>query len=81
MAFIPINHKVSNPVVTTFGDSLQAVMTTNSPSRLLAMKFYGANGVEFGDLAKQKIESYTFQGFSLFPICIAKNIMIMSLDG
>ncbi|CAN6609306.1 C-1-tetrahydrofolate synthase, cytoplasmic [Trichomonascus vanleenenianus] len=40
--------------------------------REVATKMYNATGVEFSDIAKQKIETYTKQGFSNLPVCIAK---------
>ncbi|CEP07759.1 hypothetical protein [Parasitella parasitica] len=41
---------------------------------------YGADGVEYSDLAKEKIETYTRQGFDSLPICMAKTQYSFSHD-
>jgi methylenetetrahydrofolate dehydrogenase (NADP+)/methenyltetrahydrofolate cyclohydrolase/formyltetrahydrofolate synthetase len=41
---------------------------------------YGADGVELSDLAKEKIETYTRQGFGNLPICMAKTQYSFSHD-
>jgi methylenetetrahydrofolate dehydrogenase (NADP+)/methenyltetrahydrofolate cyclohydrolase/formyltetrahydrofolate synthetase len=38
----------------------------------IAKTMYGAAGIELNDVAKTQIETYTRQGFSHLPICIAK---------
>lgn len=38
----------------------------------IAKSTYGAAAVEFSDLAKEKIELYTKNGYDKFPICMAK---------
>ncbi len=46
----------------------------------ICREIYGADGVELSDLAKQKIETYTRQGFSSLPICMAKTQYSFSHD-
>ncbi|KAI9273875.1 formate--tetrahydrofolate ligase-domain-containing protein [Helicostylum pulchrum] len=41
---------------------------------------YGADGVEYSDLAKEKIVTYTRQGFGSLPICMAKTQYSFSHD-
>ncbi|KAG1468878.1 hypothetical protein G6F56_003583 [Rhizopus delemar] len=41
---------------------------------------YGADGVEYSDLAKEKIKTYTRQGFASLPICMAKTQYSFSHD-
>ncbi|KAF2435518.1 putative C-1-tetrahydrofolate synthase mitochondrial precursor [Tothia fuscella] len=46
----------------------------------IAKKFYGANKVEFSELAQKKVDMYTKQGFGNLPICIAKTQYSLSHD-
>ncbi|KAF1797278.1 formate--tetrahydrofolate ligase-domain-containing protein [Mucor lusitanicus] len=46
----------------------------------ICREIYGADGVEFSDLAKEKIETYTRQGFAPLPICMAKTQYSFSHD-
>uniref|UniRef100_A0AC34Q1T1 Formate--tetrahydrofolate ligase n=2 Tax=Panagrolaimus sp. JU765 TaxID=591449 RepID=A0AC34Q1T1_9BILA len=46
----------------------------------IAKEIYGADGVEFSDLAKQRIDLYTKNGFSQLPICMAKTQLSLSHD-
>jgi methylenetetrahydrofolate dehydrogenase (NADP+) / methenyltetrahydrofolate cyclohydrolase / formyltetrahydrofolate synthetase len=41
---------------------------------------YGANKVEFSELAQKKVDTYTKQGFGKLPICIAKTQYSLSHD-
>ncbi|KAL5337305.1 formate--tetrahydrofolate ligase-domain-containing protein [Aspergillus crustosus] len=41
---------------------------------------YGAEKVEFSELAQKKVDTYTAQGFSNLPICIAKTQYSLSHD-
>lgn len=41
---------------------------------------YGAEKVEFSELAQKKVDTYTKQGFSNLPICIAKTQYSLSHD-
>lgn len=38
----------------------------------IAKKMYGAEAVEFSELAQKKVDTYTRQGFGNLPICVAK---------
>jgi len=46
----------------------------------IAREMYGAAGVEFSELAQQKVDTYTRQGFGNLPICIAKTQYSLSHD-
>lgn len=39
---------------------------------IIAREMYGAKDIELSETAKQQVETYTRQGFSHLPICIAK---------
>jgi methylenetetrahydrofolate dehydrogenase (NADP+)/methenyltetrahydrofolate cyclohydrolase/formyltetrahydrofolate synthetase len=46
----------------------------------ICKEMYGASGIELSPLAKSKIETYTRQGFSNLPICMAKTHLSLSHD-
>lgn len=46
----------------------------------IAREMYGAAAVEFSELAQQKVDTYTRQGFGNLPICIAKTQYSLSHD-
>ena len=46
----------------------------------IAQAMYGAEKVEFSEVAQKKVEAYTQQGFSNLPICIAKTQYSLSHD-
>ncbi|KAK7203277.1 C1-THFS protein [Myxozyma melibiosi] len=46
----------------------------------IATKMYGAEKVELSDLAREKVETYTRQGFGNLPICVAKTQYSLSHD-
>ncbi|KAF8926449.1 tetrahydrofolate synthase [Haplosporangium gracile] len=46
----------------------------------IAKEMYGADGIELSDLAKEKIATYTRQGFGNLPICMAKTHLSLSHD-
>ncbi|KAJ3388642.1 tetrahydrofolate synthase [Lobulomyces angularis] len=46
----------------------------------IAKEMYGADGVEYSELAKKKLEVYTTQGFDKLPICMAKTHLSLSHD-
>lgn len=46
----------------------------------IAKSIYGADGVEFSDLAREQIEYYTAQGFANLPVCCAKTHLSLSTD-
>ncbi|KAF9167287.1 tetrahydrofolate synthase [Actinomortierella ambigua] len=55
-------------------DSIESKITT------IAKEMYGADGVEFSQEAKDKISTYTRQGFAGLPICMAKTHLSLSHD-
>lgn len=46
----------------------------------IAQEFYGAEKVEFSELAQKKVETYVKQGYGNLPICIAKTQYSLSHD-
>ncbi|KAL1983148.1 hypothetical protein VTN96DRAFT_478 [Rasamsonia emersonii] len=46
----------------------------------IAKAMYGADKVEFSELAQKKVDTYTKQGFGNLPICIAKTQYSLSHD-
>jgi methylenetetrahydrofolate dehydrogenase (NADP+)/methenyltetrahydrofolate cyclohydrolase/formyltetrahydrofolate synthetase len=46
----------------------------------ICKEIYGADGVEYSELAQEKIDIYTRQGFSSLPICMAKTQYSFSHD-
>lgn len=46
----------------------------------IAKQMYGAAGVEFSEVARNKLDIYTKQGFGNLPICIAKTQYSLSHD-
>lgn len=46
----------------------------------IAKKMYGADKVEFTELAQKKVDLYTRQGFGNLPICVAKTQYSLSHD-
>jgi methylenetetrahydrofolate dehydrogenase (NADP+) / methenyltetrahydrofolate cyclohydrolase / formyltetrahydrofolate synthetase len=44
----------------------------------IAMKIYGADGVDYSDKAEQQIEEYTRLGYDNLPICMAKTHLSLS---
>ncbi|KAF3760844.1 hypothetical protein M406DRAFT_47692 [Cryphonectria parasitica EP155] len=46
----------------------------------IAKKMYGADAVEFSELAQKKVDTYTKQGFGNLPICVAKTQYSLSHD-
>lgn len=47
---------------------------------VIAKKIYGADCIELSEEAKKKLETYTKQGFSNLPICMAKTHLSLSAD-
>ncbi|KAI0273632.1 FTHFS-domain-containing protein [Gloeopeniophorella convolvens] len=47
---------------------------------IISKEIYGADGIELSDLAKQQVETYTRQGYSNLPICMAKTQYSFSHD-
>ncbi len=46
----------------------------------IAKEMYGASAVEFSEIAQQKVDTYSKQGFGNLPICIAKTQYSLSHD-
>lgn len=46
----------------------------------IGKKMYGADKVEFSEVAQKKVDTYTKQGFGNLPICIAKTQYSLSHD-
>ncbi|KAK9489916.1 formate--tetrahydrofolate ligase-domain-containing protein [Lipomyces doorenjongii] len=54
--------------------------TVEEKLNIIAREMYGADSVELSDLARQKVETYTRQGFGNLPICVAKTQYSLSHD-
>jgi len=46
----------------------------------IGTEIYGADGIELSDLARQQVDTYTRQGYSGLPICMAKTQYSFSHD-
>lgn len=55
-------------------DSIESKITT------IAKEMYGADGIELSKEAREKISTYTRQGFAGLPICMAKTHLSLSHD-
>ncbi|KAG0171919.1 tetrahydrofolate synthase [Apophysomyces sp. BC1034] len=55
-------------------------LPTETKIQTICREIYGADGIELSDLAKDKIEVYTKQGFGSLPICMAKTQYSFSHD-
>ncbi|KAL1923344.1 uncharacterized protein VTP21DRAFT_8324 [Calcarisporiella thermophila] len=47
---------------------------------VICREMYGADGITLSDLAREKVERYTRQGFGNLPICMAKTHLSLSHD-
>ncbi|ROW10020.1 hypothetical protein VPNG_06549 [Cytospora leucostoma] len=47
---------------------------------IIAKQMYGADAIEFSELAQKKVDTYTKQGYGNLPICIAKTQYSLSHD-
>jgi len=47
---------------------------------IISKEIYGADGVDFSDLAEQQIDQYEAAGFGKLPICVAKTQYSFSCD-
>lgn len=54
--------------------------TVQERMEAICKKMYGAEKVEFSELAQEKVDIYTKQGFGHLPICIAKTQYSLSHD-
>jgi methylenetetrahydrofolate dehydrogenase (NADP+)/methenyltetrahydrofolate cyclohydrolase/formyltetrahydrofolate synthetase len=48
--------------------------------KTIAVEIYGADGIEFSDLAQEQLKLYTELGFDGLPICMAKTHLSLSHD-
>ncbi|KAF8354903.1 hypothetical protein PRIPAC_96526, partial [Pristionchus pacificus] len=55
-------------------------MALDKKIETIAKEIYGADGIELSEIAQKKIETYTRQGFSALPICMAKTHLSLSSD-
>ena len=60
---MPKSFRLLYPDDATIKQKIQAV----------AMRIYGADGVDYGAEAQEKIELYTRLGYALLPVCMAKS--------
>ena len=44
------------------------------------MEMYGADGVEYSEIAEQRLKSYTDAGYGSLPVCMAKTQYSLSTD-
>lgn len=54
--------------------------TIKEKIEIISKEIYGADGVEYADMANKQIEQYEKAGFSNLPICIAKTQYSFSCD-
>lgn len=54
--------------------------TVQERMEAICKEMYGADKVEFSELAQKKVDTYTKQGFGNLPICIAKTQYSLSHD-
>ena len=55
-------------------------LTLKQKIETICKEMYGADGVEYSDLAEQRIASYESAGFGTLPICMAKTQYSLSTD-
>ncbi|KAK9472078.1 formate--tetrahydrofolate ligase-domain-containing protein [Dipodascopsis tothii] len=72
--------KAANSPERDFGLLYDVNKSAEEKLNIIAREMYGADGVELSDLARQKIETYTRQGFGNLPICVAKTQYSLSHD-
>ncbi|KOS20353.1 C-1-tetrahydrofolate synthase [Escovopsis weberi] len=54
--------------------------TVHERIEAIGKKMYGAAAVEFSELARKKVDTYTKQGYGNLPICVAKTQYSLSHD-
>ncbi|KAM5352222.1 hypothetical protein ACJ41O_004945 [Fusarium nematophilum] len=54
--------------------------TVHERIEAIGQKLYGADKVEFSELAQKKVDTYTRQGYGNLPICVAKTQYSLSHD-
>jgi formyltetrahydrofolate synthetase len=66
----PSDFKMLYPDDASIEDKIEAV----------AKEVYGADGVTYAPMARQKIEQFTKDGLATFPVCMAKTQLSLSAD-
>src|SRR5215213_3870355 len=66
----PSDFKMLYPDDASIEDKIEAI----------AKEVYGADGVTYTPLARQKIEQFTKDGLATFPVCMAKTQLSLSAD-
>jgi formyltetrahydrofolate synthetase len=66
----PSNFNFLYPLESTIKEKIEAIAT----------KVYGADGVDYSDLAEERIKEYTRLGYDRLPICMAKTHLSISHD-
>ena len=67
---LPSQFKFLYPLEWTIKQKIEAI----------AREIYGADGVDYSELAEQRIEEYTRLGFDKLPMCMAKTHLSLSND-
>ncbi len=67
---LPSQFKFLYPLEWTIKQKIEAI----------AREIYGADGVDYSELAEQRIEEYTRLGFDKLPMCMAKTHLSLSHD-
>jgi formate--tetrahydrofolate ligase len=65
---------------TSFNFLYPADRSLTDKIETLATRIYGADGVEYSDIAREKLDLYTSRGYGDFPICMAKTQYSLSHD-
>uniref|UniRef100_A0A7S3Q916 formate--tetrahydrofolate ligase n=1 Tax=Chaetoceros debilis TaxID=122233 RepID=A0A7S3Q916_9STRA len=75
---------VEKACATNDENNFRFLYDANLPIRekieIISKEIYGADGVDFSDLAEQQMTQYTNAGFSNLPICVAKTQYSFSCD-
>jgi formyltetrahydrofolate synthetase len=66
----PSDFKMLYPGDASIEDKIEAI----------AKEVYGADGVTYAPMARQKIEQFTKDGLATFPVCMAKTQLSLSAD-
>mgnify|MGYP000849542443 CR=1 FL=1 len=66
----PSNFNFLYPLESTIKEKIEAIAT----------KVYGADGVDYSELAEERIKEYTRLGYDRLPICMAKTHLSISHD-
>jgi methylenetetrahydrofolate dehydrogenase (NADP+)/methenyltetrahydrofolate cyclohydrolase/formyltetrahydrofolate synthetase len=66
----PSNFEFLYPLESTIKEKIEAIAT----------KVYGADGVDYSELAEARIKEYTRLGYDRLPICMAKTHLSLSHD-